>query len=107
MTALGTSALHAAPNARRQMRTSLYVDGIGPQAAAAAGRGALPAGCRARRARGSSVAAVIREAIDRGLPTPDQRRRAAARRVLDAEPVEAPEVPDLLVELEELRSPRA
>lgn len=57
--------------------------------------------------RGTSVAAVIREAIDRGLPSPDRRRRAAARRVLDAEPVEVPDVPDLLAELEQLRSRRA
>lgn len=57
--------------------------------------------------RGTSVAAVIREAIDRGLPSPDRRRRAAARRVLDAEPVQVPDVPDLLAELEQLRSRRA
>lgn len=57
--------------------------------------------------RGSSVAAVIREAIDRGLPNPDDRRKAAARRLLDSEPVDVPDVPELLTELAELRSRRA
>jgi hypothetical protein len=56
--------------------------------------------------RGTSVAAVIREAIDRGLPSPDRRRRAAARHLLDAEPAQAPDVPDLLAELDELRGRR-
>ncbi len=59
------------------------------------------------RQRGTSVAAVIREAIDRGLPSPDRRRAAAARRLLDAEPMPVPDVPDLLAELEDLRSRRA
>ena len=58
------------------------------------------------RARGTSVAAVIREAIDRGLPSPDRRRAAAGRRVLDAEPMPVPDVADLVAELEELRSRR-
>lgn len=57
--------------------------------------------------RGTSVAAVIREAIDRGLPSPDRQRRTAARRILDAGPVAVPDVPDLLVELEELRGRRS
>jgi predicted DNA-binding protein len=50
--------------------------------------------------RGTSVAAVIREALDRGLPATQQRRAAAARRLLDAAPTE---VGDLLAELDELR----
>ncbi len=57
--------------------------------------------------RGTSVAAVIADAIDRGLPNPDDRRRAAARRLLDAEPVDVPDVPELLSELSELRGRRA
>lgn len=57
--------------------------------------------------RGTSVAAVIREAIDRGLPSPDRRRTAAARLLLDAEPMPVPDVPDLVAELEELRSRRS
>jgi len=57
--------------------------------------------------RGTSVAAVIRDAIDRGLPNPDDRRRAAARRLLNADPVDVPDVPELLNELSELRGRRA
>ena len=54
--------------------------------------------------RGVSVAAVIREAIDRGLPAPEERRRQAASALLAAElmPV-PPEVAGLLAELDELR----
>lgn len=53
--------------------------------------------------RGTSVAAVIREAIDRGLPSSARTRAAAGRLVLGAEPVPAPDVDDLLAELDELR----
>ena len=56
------------------------------------------------RQRGTSVAAVIREALDRGLPATQQRRAAAARRILDAAPMEAG---DLLAELDELRGRHA
>jgi Ribbon-helix-helix protein, copG family len=56
------------------------------------------------RQRGTSVAAVIREALDRGLPATQRRRSAAARRILAAEPMD---VSDLPAELEELRSRRA
>jgi predicted DNA-binding ribbon-helix-helix protein len=56
------------------------------------------------RQRGTSVAAVIREAIDRGLPAAQRRRSAAARRILAAEPME---VADLLAELDDLRGRRA
>lgn len=59
------------------------------------------------RQRGTSVAAVIREAIDRGLPADSARRRAAARRILQAEPMPAPDVADLLAELDELRGRRS
>ncbi len=55
------------------------------------------------RQRGTSVAAVIREALDRGLPVTQRRRAAAARRILAAEPMD---VSDLPAELEELRSRR-
>jgi predicted DNA-binding protein len=57
--------------------------------------------------RGTSVAAVIREAIDRGLRSPDDRRAAAASRILDAEPVDVPDVPELHDEIDALRSRRA
>jgi hypothetical protein len=57
--------------------------------------------------RGTSVAAVIREAIDRGLPNPQRSRAAAGALVLAAEPMPAPTVPDLLTELDDLRGRHA
>jgi hypothetical protein len=56
------------------------------------------------RQRGTSVAAVIREALDRGLPATQQRRAAAAQRILGAAPMETG---DLLAELDELRGRHA
>lgn len=56
------------------------------------------------RQRGISVATVIREAIDRGLPATQRRRSAAARRILAAEPMP---VADLLAELDDLRGRHA
>jgi predicted DNA-binding protein len=56
------------------------------------------------RQRGTSVASVIREALDRGLPATQQRRAAAARRILHAAPMETG---DLLAELDELRGRHA
>jgi predicted transcriptional regulator len=56
------------------------------------------------RQRGTSVAAVIREALDRGLPATQRRRSAAARRILAAEPMQ---MTDLLAELDELRGRHA
>jgi hypothetical protein len=56
------------------------------------------------RQRGTSVATVIREAIDRGLPATERRRSAAARRILAAEPMP---VADLLAELDALRGRHA
>ena len=57
--------------------------------------------------RGVSVATVVREAIDRGLPEPQQRRRTAARHLLDAPDMAVPDVAELRTELEALRSRRA
>jgi hypothetical protein len=57
--------------------------------------------------RGVSVATVVREAIDRGLPAPGSRRRAAASRLLAAEPMLAPEPAELSAELADLRARRA
>jgi hypothetical protein len=59
------------------------------------------------RERGISVAAVVREAIDRGVSNPDARRRSAGRRLLDAEDMPVPELAHLRAELEQLRSRRA
>jgi len=54
--------------------------------------------------RGTSVAAVIREALDRGLPATQRRRSAAARRILAAEPMQ---VGNLIGELDDLRGRHA
>jgi hypothetical protein len=59
------------------------------------------------QARGVSVAAVIREAIDRGLPSAARRREVAADRILSAEPMDVPEVGELIDELSALRERRA
>jgi len=56
--------------------------------------------------RGVSVATVVREAIDRGLPAPDTRRRAAASRLLAAEPMPVPDRDALAAELADLRTRR-
>lgn len=56
--------------------------------------------------RGVSVATVVREAIDRGLPAPDARRRAAAGRLLEAEPMPVPDPGSLAAELGDLRARR-
>jgi hypothetical protein len=55
------------------------------------------------RQRKMSVAAVIREAIDRGLPTAPGRRQAAARRILDAQEMPVPDPVGLRAELDDLR----
>jgi len=56
--------------------------------------------------RGVSVATVVREAIDRGLPATDSRRRAAGRRVLDAADMRVGEPDELLAELDAMRGRR-
>lgn len=57
--------------------------------------------------RGISVAAVVREAIDRGLPTRDGHRQAAGLRLLDAPDMPVPDVGELREELEAIRGRRA
>lgn len=47
-----------------------------------------------------SVASVIREAIDRSLAPKADRRAAAARAILAAEPVDAPKISELRRELD-------
>lgn len=54
--------------------------------------------------RGVPVAVIVREVIDRGLPAGDEARGAAIDAILAAEPMPVPDVPQLLDELEELRS---
>lgn len=57
----------------------------------------------AARERGVSVATIVREAIDRGLPSSDQRRRAAGDALLASPDMPVPDVPELLAELDALR----
>lgn len=59
------------------------------------------------RERGVSVAAVVRDAIDRGVADPEGRRRAAARRLLDAPDMDVPEPAELKAEVDSLRARRA
>lgn len=59
------------------------------------------------RERGVSVATVVREAIDRGVADPGDRRRAAGRRLLDAPDMPVPEPSELHDELDALRARRA
>lgn len=61
----------------------------------------------AARDRGVSVATVVREAIDRGLATPDARRRAAGARLLEAPDMPVPDPHELRAELDSLRDRRA
>ncbi len=61
----------------------------------------------AARERGVSVATIVREAIDRGLASPDTRRHAAGRRLLDAPDMTVPDAGELRAELDALRGRRA
>jgi hypothetical protein len=61
----------------------------------------------AARERGVSVATIVREAIDRGLASPDAQRAAAGKRLLQAPDMAVPEPSELLVELDALRGRRA
>jgi hypothetical protein len=59
----------------------------------------------AARERGTSVAAVVRDAIDVALPADLAKRRAALKAILEAEPMPVPQtVEELKAELDELRS---
>ncbi len=57
--------------------------------------------------RGVSVATVVREAIDRGLPDLADRRRKAARLLLESPDMPVPDPEELLAELDGLRGRRA
>ncbi|MGB7686276.1 MAG: hypothetical protein WBL45_10905 [Solirubrobacterales bacterium] len=59
------------------------------------------------RERGVSVATVVREAIDRGVEDPGDRRRAAGRRLLGAPEMDVPSTAELKGELDALRARRA
>jgi hypothetical protein len=59
----------------------------------------------AARVRGTSVAAVIRDAIDRALPSDLERKRRAADELLAADPMPVPAtVEELKAELDEIRA---
>jgi hypothetical protein len=61
----------------------------------------------AARARGTSIATVIREAIDVALPADLERKRDAWEAILAAEPMPVPDtVEELRRELDEIRSRR-
>lgn len=57
--------------------------------------------------RGTSVAALIREAIDATFPATSDDRRAAADRLLAAKAMAVPDIEELRGELDALRSRRA
>lgn len=57
--------------------------------------------------RKTSVAAVVRDCIERGLPAASPRRVAAGNRILAAEPAPVGDVEELAAELNELRGRRA
>lgn len=57
------------------------------------------------RARHASVGALVREAIDRTYPVSLERKRAAAKAILAAPPMEVPlDLRALKAELEEIRA---
>jgi hypothetical protein len=58
----------------------------------------------AARERGTSVAAVVRDAIDLALPADLAKRRAALEAILAAEPMPVPDVEELKREIAEGRS---
>jgi len=60
----------------------------------------------AARERGTSVAAVVRDAIDLALPADLAKKRAALEAILAAEPMAVPDVEELKEEIAEGRSRR-
>jgi hypothetical protein len=53
--------------------------------------------------RGLSVGAAVREAIEKSIPSDVARRRAAARAILAAEPMQVGSIDELKKELDEIR----
>lgn len=56
--------------------------------------------------RNVSVSSLVREAIDDRYPGRDRERKAALHELLDAEPMDVPDVEDLRRELDEIRGRR-
>lgn len=61
----------------------------------------------AARERRTSVAAVIRDAIDQAVPQDLDAKRAAWRAISEAEPMPVPDPEELRAELDEVRTGRA
>lgn len=61
---------------------------------------------RLARGRKTSVATLVREAIDVAYPQGHRRREEAGRRLLDAEPIAVSDWPELKREIEELGDTR-
>ncbi len=61
---------------------------------------------REAAARGTSVATLVRHAIDLAFPVGMELRLDAAKSILDAEPMEVPAVDELTDELDEIRGAR-
>jgi predicted transcriptional regulator len=59
---------------------------------------------RLAQERGVSVATIVREAIDRGLADSSKPRRAAGRRLLEAEDMPVPSTAALRAELDAARA---
>lgn len=56
------------------------------------------------RARHASVGALVRDAIDRTYPVSLERKRAAAKAILAARPVDLPDIREFKAELDEVRA---
>ena len=62
---------------------------------------------RLARRRGTSVATIVREAIDAAFPDDGPNRSEAARRILDAEPIRVADWSLLKNEIEQMYEPAA
>jgi predicted DNA-binding protein len=60
---------------------------------------------RVARRRGSSVATIVRDAIDAAFPDDGPSRAEAARRVLDAEPIPVSDWPSIKAEIDQTYEP--
>lgn len=56
--------------------------------------------------RGTSVATLVREAIDLAFPVGMELRLDAAKTILEADPMDVPTVEELIGELDDIRSAR-
>jgi hypothetical protein len=61
---------------------------------------------REAAARGTSVATLVRQAIDLAFPVGMELRLDAAKTILEADPMDVPTVEELIGELDDIRSAR-